>query len=195
MRGKRIGLSLIIMMFLAAGLWAQTFKIDPVHSSVGFSIRHLVSNVKGRFTDFSGTIVYDPDKIENSSVNVTIKTTSIDTDNENRDNHLRSPDFFNAEKNPEITFKSTKVVKEQDKFLLQGTLNLHGVEKSLSFPFHVLGTMKDPKGNTRAGFEAELSLNRKDFGITWNRTLDQGGLMLGEEVKIMLDVEAFEEKQ
>ncbi len=194
MRVKRIGLSLIFMMFLAAGLRAQTFKIDPVHSSVGFSIRHLVSNVKGRFTDFSGTIVYDSKKIENSSVNVTIKTSSIDTDNENRDNHLRSPDFFDAEKNPEITFQSTKVVKKGKKFLVQGTLNLHGVDKSVSFPCQILGTMKDPKGNARAGFEAELSLNRKDFGITWNRTLDQGGLMLGEEVKIMLAVEALEEK-
>jgi len=192
---KRVGLSLIFMMFLATGLRAQTFKIDPVHSSVGFSIRHLVSNVKGRFTDFSGTIVYDPKKIENSSVNVTIKTTSIDTDNENRDNHLRSPDFFDAEKNPEITFQSTRVVKKGKKLLMQGTLNLHGVEKSVSFPFQILGTMKDPKGNARAGFEAELSLNRKDFGITWNRTLDQGGLLLGEEVKIMLAVEALEEKQ
>jgi polyisoprenoid-binding protein YceI len=182
------------MMFLATGLRAQTFKIDPVHSSVGFSIRHLVSNVKGRFTDFSGTIVYDSKKTENSSVNVTIKTTSIDTDNENRDNHLRSPDFFDAEKNPEITFQSSKVVKKGKKFLVQGTLNLHGVEKSVSFPCQILGTMKDPKGNARAGFEAELSLNRKDFGITWNRTLDQGGLMLGEEVKIMLAVEALEEK-
>ena len=194
MRVKRIGLSLIFMMFLATGLWAQTFKIDPVHSSVGFSIRHLVSNVKGRFTDFSGTIVYDPGKIENSSVNVTIKTASIDTDHENRDNHLRSPDFFDAEKNPEITFQSTKVVKKGKKFLVQGTLNLHGVEKNVSFPCQILGTMKDPKGNARAGFEAELSLNRKDFGIIWNRTLDQGGLMLGEEVKIMLAVEAIEEK-
>lgn len=195
MRVKRIGLPLIFMLFLATGLRAETFKIDPVHSSVGFSIRHFVSNVKGRFTDFSGMIVYDPAKIENSSVNVTIQTTSINTDNENRDNHLRSPDFFDAEKNPEITFKSNKVVKEQEKLLVQGILNMHGVEKNVSFPFQILGTMKDPKGNARAGFEAELSLNRKDFGITWNRTLDQGGLMLGEEVKIMLAVEAFEEKK
>src|SRR4030066_1497163 len=109
MFSKRIGLALIAVIFLAAGLWAQTFQIDPVHSSVGFSIRHIVSNVKGRFTDFSGTVVYDSLKIESSSVNVTIKTASIDTDNEKRDGHLKSPDFFEAEKYPEISFKSTKV--------------------------------------------------------------------------------------
>jgi len=177
-----------------ARLEAQTFEVDLVHSSVGFSIRHIVSNVKGRFTDFSGTIVYDPKKVENSSVSVTIQAVSIDTDNEKRDNHLKSPDFFEVEKYPQITFQSKKVTKKKNKFMLQGTLSMHGVEKNISIPFQILGIAKGPDGS-RAGFEAELTLNRKDFGITWNRTLDQGGLLLGEEVKISLSLEAVEAKE
>src|SRR4030067_2622667 len=173
---------------------AQTFEIDPVHSSVGFSIRHIVSNVKGRFTDFSGTVVYDSLKIENSSVNVTIKTASIDTDNEKRDGHLKSPDFFEAEKYPEINFKSTKVVKEGGKHILHGTLNMRGATNQISFPFEILGIAPGQNG-ARAGFEAELKLNRKDYGVSWNRTLDQGGLLLGEEVKIMLALETVERKK
>jgi len=192
MLNKRIGLALIAVIFLAAGLWAQTFQVDPVHSSVGFTIRHIVSNVKGRFTDFSGTIVYDPKKIENSSVTVSIKAATIDTDNQKRDDHLRSPDFFDVEKFPEITFQSAKVAKKGNKFILHGTLVMHGIEKKVSIPFEILGTAKDPGGNNRAGFEAELTLNRKDFGIIWNRTLDQGGLLLGEDVKISLSLEAVE---
>src|SRR4030067_3238534 len=154
MLNKRIGLALIAVISLAAGLWAQTFQIDPVHSSVGFSIRHIVSNVKVRFTDFSGTIVYDPKKVENSSVSVTIQAVSIDTDNEKRDNHLKSPDFFEVEKYPQITFQSKKVTKKKNKFMLQGTLNMHGVGKNISIPFQILGIAKGPDGS-RAGFEAE----------------------------------------
>src|SRR4030067_2540019 len=140
MLNKRIGLALMAVIFSAAGLWAQTFQIDPVHSSVGFTIRHIVSNVKGRFTDFSGTIVYDPKKIENSSVMVSIKAVTIDTDNQKRDDHLRSPDFFDVEKFPEITFQSAKVAKKGNKFILNGTLIMHGIEKKVSIPFEILGT-------------------------------------------------------
>jgi polyisoprenoid-binding protein YceI len=182
------------VLFTFAMTQAQTFEIDPVHSSVGFSIRHIVSNVKGRFTDFSGTVTYDSLKIENSSVNVAIKTASIDTDNEKRDGHLRSPDFFEAEKYPEINFKSTKVVKDGEKHILHGTLSMHGVSKDIFFPFEILGIAPGQNG-ARAGFEAELGLNRKDYGILWNRTLDQGGLLLGEQVKIMLALETVEKKQ
>ncbi len=192
---KRAGFVIIAILGLASGIWAQTFEIDPVHSSVGFTIRHIVSNVRGRFTDFSGTIVYDPEEIENSSVNVVIKSVSIDTDNEKRDNHLRSPDFFDVEKYPEITFKSTKVVKEGEKYILHGVFNMHGAEKNISFPFEILGIVPGPGGAQRAGFEAELKLNRKDYGITWNRTLDQGGLLLGDEVKIGLSIEAAEKTE
>jgi polyisoprenoid-binding protein YceI len=174
---------------------AQTFEIDPVHSSVGFSIRHIVSNVKGRFTDFGGIVIYDSKKIENSSVNVTIKADSIDTDNEKRDGHLRSPDFFEVEKYPEITFKSTRVVKKGKKYMVHGTFTMHGVSTEISFPFEILGVAQGPGGGARAGFEAELTLNRKDYGIVWNRTLDQGGLLLGDEVRIMLALEAVEKKQ
>ena len=123
-----------------ARLEAQTFEVDLVHSSVGFSIRHIVSNVKGRFTDFSGTIVYDPKKVENSSVSVTIQAVSIDTDNEKRDNHLKSPDFFEVEKYPQITFQSKKVTKKKNKFMLQGTLSMHGVEKNISIPFQAFSS-------------------------------------------------------
>jgi len=188
-------LTVLLLAFGVAPLLAQTFEIDKIHSSVGFSIRHIVTKVKGRFIDFSGQIVYDSSKIENSSVNVTIDAASINTDNEKRDGHLKSADFFEVEKYPQITFHSTKVFRQKDQLMLTGLLNMHGVEKEITFPFEVLGIFKSGSGKMSGGFEAGLKSDRTDFGIAWNRPLELGGLLLGDEVTIDLNIEARETEE
>jgi polyisoprenoid-binding protein YceI len=169
---------------------AETYTFDKVHSDVSFQIRHFLSKVRGRFTDYEGTIVADRAKPEASSVDFTIKATSIDTDNENRDKDLRSANFFEVEKYPEITFKSTKVTpKGQDRYDVTGNLIMHGVTKEVTLPVTFLGTVNTDRGE-KAGFETSITLNRKDFGIVWNRVLDTGGTTLGDDVIVSINVEA-----
>jgi len=173
-------------------LAVETYTVDPAHSSVGFTVRHLVSKVPGRFTTFSGTISYDPQKIENSSVDVTIDAASITTDNGMRDKHLKTPDFFAVDQFPTLTFKSTKIEKTgDDTFDLTGDLTLRGVTKSVVLKTESLGATNDPKFGNRIGFDATTKINRKDFGVSWNKTLDNGGLVVGEDVQIQIDVEAM----
>ena len=166
------------------------YKIDPNHSVVGFSIRHLFSKVPGRFNEFEGTIQFDDKNMAASSVETTIKTASIFTNQEKRDNHLRSADFFAADSFPTITFKSTKVTAvENNKFQIEGDLTIRGRTKRVVLDAELLGVGATPMG-TRAGFEATTTVNRKDFGVLWNKTLDQGGTLLGDDVAIDLGVEA-----
>jgi polyisoprenoid-binding protein YceI len=169
---------------------AETYTFDKVHSDVSFQIRHFLSKVRGRFTDYDGTIVADRAKPEASSVDFTIKATSIDTDNENRDKDLRSANFFEVEKYPDITFKSSKVTpKGPDRYDVTGTLTMHGVSKEITLPVTFLGTVNTGRGE-KAGFETSITLNRKDFGIVWNRVLDTGGTTLGDDVIVSINVEA-----
>jgi polyisoprenoid-binding protein YceI len=188
--------SLVLLVLLAAGaafaatLSAETYVIDKNHSDASFQIRHFASKVRGRFTDFEGTIQADPAKPEASSVVFTIKAASIDTSQPDRDKHLRSADFFDAEKFPEITFKSSKMTPAgKDKYDVTGTLTMHGVSKEITLPVTFLGTMKDPRGNEIASFELQTKLNRKDFGINWNRALDNGGVMLSDDVDVEINLE------
>jgi polyisoprenoid-binding protein YceI len=174
---------------------ANTYKIDTSHSSVGFKIRHLVGRVPGVFGDFAGTIEMNPDNLGAASAKVTIQAASIDTRNEDRDNHLRNEDFFDVKKFPTITYESTKVVGSGEKFQVEGNLTMHGVTKPVTLDVEVLGVGPDPWGNTRIGFEATATINRKDFGISWNRALDAGGFILGEEVEISLAIEGVAEKK
>jgi polyisoprenoid-binding protein YceI len=179
----------------AASAAPVTLEIDKVHSQVGFSIRHFFSKVPGQFKDFSGTIVMDPKALATSSVDVTIQAASISTDNEARDKHLRSPDFFSADSLPTLTFKSTKVASAgKDKYKVTGDFTMHGVTKSVVLDVEFLGMGDVGVGGqnlgTKAGFDATTTLHRKDFGINWNKTLDQGGLMLGEDVAVILHIEA-----
>jgi polyisoprenoid-binding protein YceI len=176
-------------------LAADTWTVDKVHSETSFQVKHMLAKVRGSFTDFSGTIVADAAKPENSSVEFTIKTASINTNNENRDKHLRSADFFDAEKYPEITFKSTKVVaKGKDKFDVTGPLTMHGVTKVVTLPVTFLGALKDPRGTEKGGFETSVTLNRKDYGIVWNTALDSGGFVLGDEVWVSVNLETNKKK-
>jgi polyisoprenoid-binding protein YceI len=172
-----------------------TFDIDRVHSQVGFSIRHFFSKVPGQFKDFQGTILMDPKDPAASSVSVTIQTASIFTDNDRRDTHLRSPDFFAADSFPTLTFRSTKVEPAgRDHYKVAGDLTMRGVTKPVVLDVDFLGMGQVGIGGqsmgTKAGFEATTSLNRQDFGIRWNKTLDQGGLMLGDDVAVGLHIEA-----
>lgn len=189
----------ILMLVVGATATATAepmpFQIDPAHSLIGFNVRHFFSRTPGRFKDYTGTILLDEKNLAASSVEVTIQTASVDTENERRDGDLRSANFFHADTFPTITFKSTKVVPGPDKsFLVYGDLNMHGVTKPVTLEATLLGVGPVAMGGrpprTLAGFEAKTTINRKDFGIVWNRILDQGGTMLGDDVAITLQVES-----
>ena len=180
-----------VLAVLSPAVRAETYEIDASHSQVGFRIKHLVGKVPGRFTGFSGTIEFTPGKPESWKVVAKIDPATINTDNEKRDGHLKSPDFFDVAKYPEMSFKSTKVTDAKGETAkLHGELTMHGVTKPVVLDLELGGTTKDPWGNTRAGFTATGKVKRKDFGIVWNKTLDAGGLMLGEEVSVSLDIES-----
>lgn len=193
---KKSKILFLAALFAATPLLAaETFKVDKVHSAVDFRIRHMMSTVTGRFTDFDATVAIDRKNPGASSVEFSIAAASIDTNEVKRDTHLRSPDFFEVEKYPRITFKSTKVTPAaKDRFNVTGNLTMHGVTREITLPVTFLGFGKDPWGNERAGFEIETTLNRKDYGINWNRALDQGGFLLADEVRILIALEAVKQK-
>lgn len=192
-------MSALALLATAPALFAQSvpFQIDASHSQVSFNIRHFFTRVNGRFSDFTGTIRLDEKNLSNSSVEAVIQTGSIYTANEKRDKHLRTSDFFAADSFPTITFRSTKVTAgEMGTLKIEGNLTIRGVTKPvvLDGNFMGAGAMDLENGMSagyRAGFEASTTINRKDFGILWNRTLDKGGTMLGDDVAIQLGVEAI----
>ncbi|HEX8141898.1 MAG TPA: YceI family protein [Pyrinomonadaceae bacterium] len=175
-----------------APITSGEYKIDPAHSTIGFSIRHFEINlIEGRFKDFTGTINYDETDVTKSSVEFTAKVESIDTGVEARDKHLRTADFFEVAKYPEMTFKSTRVErKAKDRYVLHGDFTLKGVTKQIELPFTITGAIKDQRGNTRFGIAAQTRINRRDYGITWGKTMENGGLDVGNEVMINLQLEA-----
>lgn len=175
-----------------APIAARTYAIDKAHSELVFQVRHLVTRVRGRFTDFDGTVLLDPVTPAKSSVNVSIKAATIDTGTADRDAHLRSDDFFAVDTYPALTFSSTRVTKKSDElFEVTGTLTIRGVAKEVTLPVAFLGAARDPWGNDRLGFETEIAINRKDFGLTWNAALETGGFLVGDEVKISASVQAI----
>lgn len=195
MRNQRLLVGIVIVGLLAA--WgstaaAATYAIDNDHTTVGFRIRHLFSYVRGQFNEFSGEFVYDPDHPETWKAAATIQAASIDTNVEQRDKHLRSKDFFDVEKFPVITFESTKVTGiTPASAKVEGLLTIHGVQKPVALDLQIHGVANDPWGNTRSGLTATVTINRKDFGLTWNETLETGQLLVGEEVEIVLEVEGI----
>jgi polyisoprenoid-binding protein YceI len=171
---------------LTAGIW----NIDPSHSSVSFIARHLmVSKVRGRFDKFAGVVTIGADQLA-SSVNATVETASFSTGDDQRDGHVKSGDFLDVENHPTMSFVSTSVSHDGDDYALVGDLTIKGITKSVTFELEYDGVSPDPWGGTRAGFSAEGEINRKDFGIEWNAVLETGGVMLGEKVKIVLDIQA-----
>jgi polyisoprenoid-binding protein YceI len=178
-------------MSTASASAVRTFQIDKSHSEVIFQVRHLITKVRGRFTDFSGTIVFDAEEPARSSVDFQIAAASIDTAEPARDKHLRSDDFFGVEQYPTLTFKSTAITpRGDDRYDVAGDLTIHGVTRSIVLPVTHLGTAKDPWGQEKVAFEAETTINRKDFGLNWNAALETGGFLVGDEVKISLSIQA-----
>lgn len=167
-----------------------TWNIDPVHSSVNFVVRHLmVSKVRGKFGAFNGTITIDENRLA-SSVTASVDMVSVSTGDDNRDGHLRTNDFFDVETYPTMTFTSTEVRPDGGDYVLVGDLTIKGVTKQVQFDLEFDGVSPDPWGGTRAGFSAEGEIDRRDFGLEWNMALDSGGLLVGEKVKISLDIQA-----
>jgi polyisoprenoid-binding protein YceI len=178
-----------------SSLAPESYTIDPAHSTIGFSVRHLViNNIHGRFNEFSGTISYDAADISKSSVEFKAKAASIDTGVAQRDQHLRSADFFEVEKYPELTFKSTRVERKgKDAYVAHGTFTMKGVNKEIAIPFKLFGPIADQRKKQRIGVEAGLVINRQEYGITYGGKLDNGGLAVGNDVNIILNLEAIKQ--
>jgi len=189
---KIVALTALVLVALAAGAQAATYAIDAGHSSVSFKVKHMmVSNVRGAFTEFEGSFDFDPEAPKSAKVTAVIQMASVNTNDEKRDEHLRSADFFDVANHPTMEFESTKVEsKGGEEYVLHGKLTLNGVTKSVELDVEFNGVVLDPWGNTRAGFEAEGEIDRKDFGITWSKNMDGGGLVVGDTVKIELEIEA-----
>ncbi len=171
---------------LTPGIW----NIDASHSSAGFTVRHLmVSKVRGRFDSIAGSITVAEDRLQ-SRVDATLDASSVNTSDANRDGHLKSPDFFDTENFPTITFATTAVTASGEDYLLTGDLTIKGVTKPVGLTLEFNGVAGDPWGGTRAGFSAETEINRKDWGLEWNAALETGGVVVGEKVKIQLEIEA-----
>lgn len=178
-------------MSTATATAVRTFQIDKAHSEANFQVRHLITKVRGRFSDFTGTIEFDREHPAQSKVDFSIQAQSIDTNEATRDNHLRSDDFFAVEKYPTITFRSTKITpRGSDRYDVEGDFTIRDVTKRIVVPVAHLGTAKDPWGNEKLAFEAETTINRKDYGLNWNAALETGGFLVGDEVKIELQIQA-----
>lgn len=185
-----LGTLALIAAIPSSSFSADQYSLDVAHSSVGFSVRHMVvSKVHGTFDDFDCSIVADLENIENSSVEVTIQAASINTRNEKRDEHLRSEDFFFVQEHPTLTFRSSSISKQGDGYVARGTLTIRGISKEIELPFALNGPVTSPWGETVMGVEIEYTLNRKDYGVNWNKTLDSGGLVVGDEVDVEINLE------
>ncbi len=188
------GLSLGVATMALAEM--SKWNLDKDHTTLGFQVVHMVvSKTKGKFTEYSGTVEMDVEKQEFKTFEAVIQTASVTTDHQKRDDHLRSADFFDAKTFPTMTYKMKTYTKSGDQYTAIGGLTLLGVTKELTLVGTFNGVAQDPWGNTRAGFTAEGSLNRKDFGMKFSKLLDNGGLMVGDEVKLMLEIEVIKEKK
>ena len=190
MRHRLVAAALAALVVPAAALAApRTYTIDNSHSIAEFEIRHLMSKVPGRFKEVSGTVTYDPQAPQSSAVDIVVQAASIDTGATRRDEHLRSADFFEVEKYPTLTFRSVAVQPvSATQMRVTGDLTIKGVTERVTVPVEVLGTMPF-RGGEKAGFATTFTVDRKDYGITWNRALDQGGTLLSDEVKVSIQLE------
>ena len=192
---RKMILAAAALVLLSGAARATEYEIDAAHTQVGFKAKHVTGKVPGRFTKFSGSFTYDAKNPKAWKAEATIDASSINTDNDKRDGHLKSPDFFDTAKFPEITFKSTKITDlKAGHAKLHGDLTMHGVTKPVVLDLEIGGVDKDPWGNENAGFSATGTINRKDFGIVWNKVLDSGGLLVGENVEISLEVSGTAKK-
>ena len=166
------------------------WAIDPTHSSVGFKVKHMMfTNVKGNFEKYEATIISDEDDFTNASIEFSADINSINTNNADRDTHLKSGDFFDAENHPKLTFKASSFTKSGDDYEIAGDLSMRGVTKFVKFPAEFSGLMTDPWGNTKAGLNISGKINRKDWGLNWNSALETGGVLVSEEVKLEIELQ------
>jgi polyisoprenoid-binding protein YceI len=178
---------------LPTGLEPGTYVIDPSHSEVGFTARHaMVTKVRGTFSDVEGTLVFGQDAV-GAAATAVLRTASVDTRNADRDAHLRSGDFFDAQTYPEITFRSTGVRVAGGEYVLDGELTIKGVTRPVTLEVEFGGVATDPFGNVRVGFSAETTVNRRDFGLTWNAALETGGVLVSDKIKLTLDISAVKQ--
>ncbi len=182
--------STITLFMLTAFAFGGTYSIDKAHSNVGFAVDHMViATVDGKFNDFDVELTFDPNDLSTFNLKAIIKIASVDTDQEKRDNHLKSPDFFDAQTHPEMIFSSSKVEKKGNGYVAKGTLNIRGTQKEISLPFTVKGPIKDGWGNERIGVKAGVVVNRQDYGVKWSKSLDSGGLVVSDEVQVNINAE------
>ncbi|SDZ81014.1 Polyisoprenoid-binding protein YceI [Desulfuromusa kysingii] len=189
---KKIGLTFLTLLFICSTSFAARFQVDSAHTQIHFSVQHLVVfKVRGNFTDFTGIIEANPDNRTLISAAATIQTASIDTRIEKRDQHLRSADFFDASNHPQLHFKSKSITGSGDNIIVLGEITIKGVTKEIMLQGSFLGTTAGPDGKLRAGFEATGMLNRKDFGLNWNKLTETGSVIVGDEIQIGLEIEAM----
>lgn len=193
----KIGHLMTSILLIASTGYAAEYKLDESHTQVGFKVKHLViSTVSGRFNKFVGSLNYDPKAKKIENLKVSVEANSIDTNEPERDKHLRSKDFFDVEKFKNITFASKETsFKDGNNFNLAGDLTIHGITKKVVLKVDFKGEVTDPWGNTKAAFEARSKVNRKDFGLNWNKNLDHGGVMIADDVEIIIEGEANLQKE
>ena len=191
----KISIAVATLLLTSSNALAASYKIDTTHAQIQFKVKHFgISSVKGIFTDFEGTFEYDPENVKASKAEAKIKAASVNTANKKRDDHLRADDFLNATATPEISFVS-KEIKDVDgaTFTIVGDLTIRGITKPVELETEFGGAAKDPWGNERAAFIAKTTINRKDFGIEMSKTLETGGLIVGEDVKIEIELEGIKQ--
>ena len=188
-----LGFAITALLVAGTAATAETYKVDPAHTSLAFSVRHLgINNVKGHFGEFAGTVVMDQGAIKEAHATIQVK--SINTGVKQRDDHLRSADFFDAAKHPVMTFKTKSVEKKDDRNVLVADFTIRGVTKEVRLPVKLSGPVKDQEGKTRIGLEGKLTINRKDYGINFNAAVESGVAMVGEEVSIEVNIEAVRQE-
>lgn len=170
------------------------WSIDPTHSEVGFKVKHMMfTNVSGKFKTYDAEITTEDDDFTKSEISFSADINSIDTNNTDRDNHLKSADFFDAENHPKLTFKSSSLTKSGDEYQLTGELSLHGITKTVKLDAEVSGLLKDPWGNTKVAMNISGKINRKDWGLNWNSALETGGVLVGEDVKLNIELQLLKQ--
>lgn len=180
---------------LAPVVQADTYEADTAHTTIGFAVKHMVlATVRGTFGEFEASLDYNAEDPSATRGTASIKTASINTANQKRDDHLRSPDFFDVAAHPEITFVTKSAASEGGKLVLTGDLTIRGVTKEIALPVEVSGPITDPWGNVRIGFEGATTINRQDFGVSWNKVLDAGGVVVGDDVKVEISFEGIKKQ-
>jgi polyisoprenoid-binding protein YceI len=188
----------LLVMLLALGtlsLFAADYRIDPSHSQVGFSVKHMmVSKVPGKFDSYEGELAFDSKTMQFTKLKGIIDANSVNTENERRDKHLRSADFFDAANHPKVIFEMTSYKGDADGGKMEGKLTIRGITKPVTLDVELGGLVKDPWGNNRIGFSLSGKINRQEFGLKWNKLLETGGFVVGDSVKLLVDIEGIEEK-